>query len=151
MSKNNAVVTGFMTISNSDMLHPTMKAKVLEASAGKERRFQKMLVDPNVLPAELKAQVLAFVETLEQAKAEEIDPKAKANINTGKVLINGRAYLSGYSRKTGEVREGAKKHSLTCAIAFHVQNVESFITDKKAEKAKVEDIDMLSSLMGEAL
>ena len=102
----------------------------------------------------LTALVVAFVESLEQAKAEEIDPRAKAKINTGKVMINGRVYISGYNRKTGEERvltNGKKAlHSLTCSIAFHVQNVDSVLADKKAEKTKIEDSDMLSSLMGEA-
>ena len=151
MSKKvNAVaqLNGFMTITDTDRLPMEIKQKIVSAPAGKERRFQKLLVDPNVLSPEVKELVLAELAALEEAKASETDAKAKAAINTGKVLLNGRAYIGGFDKDGNAVKD--RKNSLTCRISFKVQNVESVLADAKAadKKEKPADEDLLASLMG---
>lgn len=46
MKKASAVVTGHLTISNSNKLPMNVKEKIVEAPEGQAREFRKVLVDP---------------------------------------------------------------------------------------------------------
>jgi hypothetical protein len=108
MAENKAQVTGHMTISKSGDLDLEQKKQVLAAPEGKERIFQKTLIDP---------------ETNKE------------------VVIKGRARLS-----------QSKKQSLTAWVSFKLEDIQSFIVDKKAPKEagekKTTDLGELNAKLG---
>ena len=135
MSKLNieAQVTGFMTVEKSNKLPLSVKTKVVQAPAGHVRKFQKLLVDPEKLPAELREQVLAVALENE----------------SGRVMLSGRAYVGGCDKSGKPVSD--RKQSLTCRIAFKVNNLQSVLETAKATEEDNEDSltnELISALQG---
>lgn len=140
MSKNvSAQITGWMTLNKSSELSSEMKQKLLSAPEGQEARFQKRLVDLDVLPEDLQAAVLEVLES-RKAEREALPPKEKGAYNTGEVLIHGRIKEGGF--KNGEAQKDAngkeRKHSLTAQVAFKVNGIERVLTDAKVASAKTD-------------
>lgn len=121
MSKKEFIgqVTGNMTLLGSKDYPADLKAKVLAVDAGKVRKFEKLLVDPEKLPEDLRNQVMAALE---------------ADDSTAAVPLRGTVRLSKASK------------SLTCSVCFKVSNVHSIIGDAKVSKEET-DVEILESLL----
>jgi hypothetical protein len=99
----------------------------------------------NKLPMEVKAKILEAEEGhVRKFRKVLIDPETKQE-----VVVQGTARIGGLDKKTGQPING-RKQSLTCYVAFKVQNVESFLAplEKETETSDQEDLDAMAASLG---
>ena len=123
-------VTGFATIKKSEKLDPTTKSKIVQAPAGKERRFIDDLVEVDELlantPEEMKEAVQAILNNCEVQR------------------LNAKAYIGGH--KNG-VAVAGRKQSLTSRFAFDLKHVKSVLVDAKAAKSEAKEEELLNDML----
>ena len=142
MAKKNVagVVTGNLTIPQTKKLDMATKQGIVAPGNGKVRQFKKVLVDPELVLAQLAEQNLNVPELV-----SAMENAANQVVIKGSVRISGMKDGVAQTDKEGKERN----HSLTAYVAFHVQNVESLLVD--GAKTGEELDETLKSELAEAL